>query len=70
MFWRGDNTELLHHAHPIEVLPLLHNLTAIDAVDGDSRYGHLLARRRDAHQLSFVCGGSRPAHCYLFPLGD
>src|SRR3712207_4727963 len=67
----GNYPELLQEAQLVEVVPLLLDPAAGDAVDGDPGYRHLPAGRRDTHELTLVGAAVRPAvsHPVAFKIG-
>jgi hypothetical protein len=62
---RREYTELLHHAQSIEEMPSLGYLAAREPVNSERSEGHLLARWRDAHELSAMSASEGQARRHL-----
>src|SRR5215207_1392868 len=66
----GDDTELPHQAHRVEMAAELDDLVPFDAVEDDPRHSHVLACGWDTLQLAFVRAPPRPALGDAIPFGN
>src|SRR5215204_1244517 len=66
---RRNDSELLHHAHAVDVIPLLHDL-ALSKAGGDGPcYFYPVVGRREAPKLALVGAAARVAGRHPVPFG-